>query len=135
MFDDEFFDLFDGLWNRFNRPVLDQRPYKAYEVEGKGFIIVCNTLGIAKENITVRIEKEKGSAYPILKIKGATNLDKINFKNSIDLGIKLKLGCDINSVNYEVKDGLTIIYLETKQAEKDKIEATYIDDCGKALDW
>lgn len=133
-FFNEFDGLFDKMWNRFNRPVFDQKPYNVFDVPGKGFIVVCNTLGIAKENISVRIESEKGQGFPVLKIKGETDISKINFRNSIDLGIKLKLDNPVESVSYEVKDGLTIIYLQTKKEEKEQITAKYIDDSG-ALDW
>ena len=134
-FDGLFDDLFGGMWNRFNSPVKDMSPYKAYEIDGKGYVIVCKTLGIAKEDISVRVEKEKGQAYPVLKIKGETTIDKINFTNKVDLGIKLKIDKMIENVNYEVKDGLTIIYLKTKAPIKDEISVNYIDDGGKSLDW
>ena len=134
LFDDEFNDLFNGLWNRFSRPVLDQTYYRAYSVPGKGFIIVCNTLGISKDDISVKIEKRKGDAYPILKISGETKLEKINFQNKIDLGIKLKFDREIESVSYEVKDGLTIVYLKTKTEEPEKFEVKYADT-SNTLDW
>lgn len=122
----DFDSFFDRAWNNFNRPVKDMYPYQAYKAEN-GYIIVCNTLGIDKKDISVGIEREKGTAYPVLKIKGKSELERINFENSVDLGILLKFRSDIASVKYEVKNGLTIVYLKVEEPEKPQLSAEYIE--------
>lgn len=130
---DNFFDLVSSV---FNAPVKDMYPYHVYLVKDKGLVIVCKTLGIAKENISVRLDKEKGAGYPILRVTGATENKKINFTNKVDLSIQLKLDADrIESLQYDVKDGLTTVYIKLKQNKPERsIEAKYVD--GPAdIDW
>lgn len=134
MFSDEFNDFFNQIYNSFHRPVKDMYPYKAYRVEDKGFIIVCNTVGIDKDKLSVGIEQEQGRRYPILKIVGATKLEKINFENKVNLGIELKLDREIDSVSYEVKNGLTTVYIKLKEKEIDKITAKEINN-DEGFDW
>lgn len=134
----DFFDdsdnIFSSIFNKFNRPVRDQSPYCIYKADGKGFIVVCNTLGIDKNDISVNIEKNKGRGYPSLRVKGSTEIEKIKFQNSVDLAILLRLDEQIEDVSYEVKNGLTIVYIKVKINEEEKITAKCIDD-DASLDW
>lgn len=133
---DDFDGIFSTLFNRFNRPVREVNAYSVYKSPGKGFIVVCNTLGIDKNDLTVNIEKEKGRPFPILKIKGKTEIEKINFSNTVDLAIQLRLTAeDIQEVKYEMKNGLTIVYIAVKVEEAPKVEAKFIDDDSASLDW
>ena len=50
MFFDDFDNLFSGMFNRFRRPVLDQKYYSVYKKD-KGYVIVFNTLGMDKDDI------------------------------------------------------------------------------------
>lgn len=131
---DDFDDIFGRLYNNFNRPVKDMKPFKAFKVDDKGYIIVCNTLGMNKDNLQVHIEREKGRPYPILKIKGETSIERINFTNSVDLGIQLKFDEEIEEVHYEVKDGLTTVYIKLKEEVKEEIKMKYLDD-GTDIGW
>lgn len=133
-FFNDFDDIFSKMWNKFSRPVQDQTPYSVYVAPGKGYVVVCNTLGMDRNDLTVNIEKHKGSPYPTLRIKGETTLEKINFHNKIDMAIQLKLEDSIESISYEVKNGLTTVFLKVKIEEEPKIEARCIDD-NEALDW
>lgn len=132
---DDFDGLFSSLWNRYTRPVREVSAYTVYKAPGKGYIVVCNTLGIDKNDLSVNIEKEKGRPYPILKVKGKTDIEKINFSNSVDLAIQLKLDEEINDVKYEMKNGLTIIYIAVKIEETPKLEASYIENDNSSLEW
>ena len=125
MFDPD--GLFNSIWNKFNRPVLDQRPINVYKDPGKGYILAVNALGISKDNLSVKIEKQKGNPYKILRITGQTEISKINFTNSIDLAIQLNFNEPIESVSYTTKDGLCIVFL--------KMELPTEDDDDKGLDW
>lgn len=136
MFEDFNFDnLFSKVWNNFNRPVLDQKPFSCFPCE-KGYIIVVNTLGIDKKNLSITLENEKGRPYPILKIKGETELKKIDFKNSINLGISLSLDSPITDLSYKCENGLTTILIETEKpkAKTKTMNAKLVDDDG-SLDW
>lgn len=132
-FFDNFESMFDRLSNRFNRPVKDQSPFSVYSTD-KGYIIVCNTLGIDKDDLKVNIKKEQGNPYPVLAIVGNSKIEKINFANNVDLRIRLKLNEEIESVSYETKNGLTLVYLKVKSVKPEMMEAKYIDDAD-SLDW
>ena len=133
---DDFGDLnqfFNQAWNQFTRPVKDMQPFNCYSCD-KGYIIVVNTLGIDKNNLSVTLENEKGRAYPVLKIVGETNLEKINFKNKVNLGISLKIDQHIKDISYKCENGLTTILVETEKPTAAKIiNAKMVDD--NSLDW
>ena len=133
---DDFGDLnqfFNQAWNQFTRPVKDMQPFNCYACD-KGYIIVVNTLGIDKKNLSVTLENEKGRAYPVLKIVGETDLEKINVKNKVTLGISLKIDQDITNLSYICENGLTTILVETEKPKAAKIiNAKMVDD--NSLDW
>ena len=134
-FFDNFDDIFNLMWNRFNRPVKDQSPISAYKADGKGYVIVCNTLGMDKNDLSIRVEKQKGRPNPVLHIKGSTNLEKIHFNNTVDLSLELRMDSEIEDVSYEIKNGLTIIYIRCKLDDQEpSITAKCIED-GDAFDW
>lgn len=135
MFDDfNFDDIFSKVWNNFSRPVLDQKPFSCFACD-KGYIIVVNTLGIDKKNLSVTLENEKGRPYPVLKIKGETDLKKINFKNSVNLGISLKLDNPIKELSYKCENGLTTILIETEKPKATKTMSAKLIDDDSSLDW
>ncbi len=129
----DFDRFFDTVFNRFNRPVQDMKPFNAYQTDN-GYIIVANALGIKKENISVRIENRQGSPYPILHIKGETKIEKINFHNSIDLALSLKLPAAIDEVQYQVADGLCTIFIKTKVEKENVIDGHCLGD-DEELGW
>lgn len=134
LFDNDFNNFFESMWNNFNRPVKDMRPVSMKRDGDKGYIVTVNTLGIDKNDIRVSFEKEKGRPYPILKVEGQTKLDKIDFENKVNIGATLKIDEEIESVNYECKNGLTIVYIKIKQAKVKRLEAKSIEN-GDEFDW
>lgn len=132
-FFDDFENIFDRLSSRFQRPVKDQNPFSVYSSE-KGYIIVCNTLGIDKDDLKINVKKEQGNPFPVLSVSGSSRIEKINFSNNVDLRIRLRLSEKIDSVSYETKNGLTLVYLKTETKEPEMLEAKPIED-GDSLDW
>ena len=136
----DFFDnfgdnMFNLMWNRFNRPVKDMQPTTIYRSEGKGYVIVVNTLGMDKNDLSVKIEKQKGRPNPILHVKGETNLEKIHYNNTVDVSLELRFEHEIEDVSYEVKNGLTTVYIKCKEFNQDPgLTAKCIED-GDAFDW
>jgi HSP20 family molecular chaperone IbpA len=129
-FDRELTNLFKMTFNTFNRPVKDMQPYNFIKKDN-GYIFVINTLGISKEDLTVQITTEKGDPYRYLRIKGETKLEKFNFENRVELAIRLITSEEIESVAYEVKDGLTIVYLKTKKNPEESFKAKYIENSSE----
>jgi HSP20 family molecular chaperone IbpA len=127
-FDNELNKLFRLSFSNFNRPVKDMQPYKYIRTDN-GFIFVINTLGISKTDVQVSVANDKGDPYPTLRVKGKTMMEKVQFENTVDLALRLVIDEEVEEVAYEVKDGLTIIYLKLKKPEPtSKIEAKYIDE-------
>ena len=126
-FFNEFNKIFGLVSNNFNRPVKDMQPYNIFK-QDKGYIIVVNTLGIKREDLDIEIVEEKGRPFPVLRIKGKTAMENINFENSVNFGITLNIQEDIDELAYETKDGLTIIYLKLKQEKKQKMIAKFIEN-------
>ncbi len=129
-FFEEFENLFKMTFNTFNRPVKDMQPYRFLKKDN-GYIFVINTLGISKEDLTVQINTEKGDPYRYLHIKGETKLEKFNFENRVELAIRLITNEEIENVAYEVKDGLTIVYLKTKKNPEETFKAKYIENSSE----
>jgi hypothetical protein len=58
-------------------------------------------------------------------------MEKIDFENRVELTIRLILEEKIENVAYDVKDGLTIVYIKVKRDKNDKenvIEAKQVDE-------
>jgi HSP20 family molecular chaperone IbpA len=125
-FNREINDLFKLTFNTFNRPVKDMQPYR-YIKKDNGFIFVVNTLGIKREDIIVQITNEQGDPYKQLRVQGKTEMERINFENSVDLAIRLKIEEEIEEIAYEVNNGLTIIYLKIKKVPKQEMSAKYLE--------
>ena len=132
-FFDDFDQIFNKLYSTFSRPVKDQRPFSVY-THDKGYIIVVNTLGIDKKDLSVNIQYEKGNKYPILCINGKSEIENINFTNQVNLRIRMNFAEKVETLSYECKNGLTLVYLKVKREEPEKLEATAIED-GDAFDW
>ena len=130
----EFDDLFNRMFNKFTRPVMDQQYYNVYKKPGKGYIIVFNTLGMSKEDVSVTIENRKGISSKVLHVKGEKNIADIAFHNSVDMAVQLNFQEPVESVQYTVEDGLTKVFLKMKTDETPAIEAKCVDDTD-SLDW
>jgi len=127
-FENDFARLFKLSFSNFNRPVKDMQPYKLIRTEN-GYILILNTLGISKNDLSVKIANEKGDPYPHLRVTGKTVMEKFKLENNVDLAIRLIIDEQIDDVVYEVKDGLTVVYLKLKKKEPEiKIEAKYVDE-------
>ena len=134
MFSNFFDDFFEKTFSAFNRPVKDMNPYKVYKTE-KGFILAVNTLGVSRDDLSVQLNRPKGlpSTYSELHIKGESNIDMINFKNNVDLRIRLKLDRKVEDISYQCRDGLTLIFLKLETPheivdEGDSITAKFIEN-------
>lgn len=127
-FDREIDRLFKLAFNRFNRPVKDMQPYSFRQTDN-GYTFVINTLGINKNDVSVEIKNKKGDPYRYLTVSGETKMEKVNFENNVNISIRLITDEEIEELAYEVKDGLTIVYIKTKQEKETKsLEARFIED-------
>lgn len=121
-------DFFEKSNYFFNRPVKDMAPYSIYPAKS-GYILTVNTLGISKDDLEIKLLKQKNSKDRQLSIQGKTKIDKLNFENSINLTLQLKFFEEIEDLTYECKDGLTLIYLKTKKEDdiQDVMTAKFLE--------
>ena len=107
---------FDAKSWRFNRDILDSKPYKMVRGE-KSTEIYLNCLGVDASDITVKIEEEGRNSY--LVVTGET---KISGLQTYNVSAKFVVYPDeIEGVEYETKNGLLIITVSFKTVEKPKI--------------
>ena len=112
----DFLNYFMRTSNIFHTPVKDMDPTKVFKVDD-GYMLVCKTLGISPEDISIKVEDGDRMSYPTLRISGSTKIEAIDFENAVDLSITLNCKEDISGIDYNVKDGLTIIHLIVKERE------------------
>jgi HSP20 family molecular chaperone IbpA len=117
MFND-FFD-FDFPHYFFNRcGILDQKPFKAVEKDGK-LVVILNTLGISP--VDIHIEGEEGDEYfhQYLKISGKT-MNKIT-EEEHNINMRLGVHKEIDNISWDAVDGLTYLQITLKEPVKPKI--------------
>jgi hypothetical protein len=106
-------------------------PFKVIKTE-KGYILPVNTLGIAKEDLSIKLVKPKGknANYYQLSISGETEIPKVELKSSINLQILVKINEKIKGLSFECKNGITLIYLEAEMPEDDEevLTGSPVDD-------
>ena len=126
-----FFDgLFDGLTSSWNRAFKEKDGYTVIpEKNGKGFLVVFNTLGISESDIKVTHSKMSSTKYAAaydanctyLHVIGASKIPELNDQvYSVNYELVIRNTNPIDSVQYKVKDGLTIVYVKTKDPEPDE---------------
>jgi HSP20 family molecular chaperone IbpA len=104
------------------------KPYKIVRKDG-GIIFVLNTLGISQDDLSIEIANKKGDPYRYLNVKGTTEMEKIDFSNKVDFSIRLLFDDEIKKLAYEVKDGLTIIYMKFEESKKiEALEAKLLEE-------
>lgn len=137
------FDAFfkSSFWNR--NGLYEAKGVKTYNTE-KGSILVCNTLGIDKGDISVIYTEPKADTGitknpqgPIgkLQIKGKTQVPYINQEYSVDYEIAVRNpNFTVQDVSFDSKDGLTFVFIKNPVVTPTSSEAKRIED-GDKFDW
>ena len=102
----------------FSRPILDNKPYQMVK-EDKKTTIIFNALGIKKEDIKISINQEGRNSY--LTISGETKNEVLNRNCSVSGNFLVNLD-SIDHIDYDTHDGLLVIEIYFKQAEKIKVQ-------------
>lgn len=115
-------DLFDLVFKTWDRPMKEVNGYRKISTD-YGYLIVANALGINKDNLEIDLTRET------LKIQGKTEIEDIDFTNSVNYQFYVgsKVYEEIDKIEYELKDGLAYISIYTKPAKKKDIKITYRD--------
>jgi len=137
-----FFDLFDQMAGSWNRSVKERDGYTVKEApNGTGLIILFNTLGVDKDDIKVThcpVSQTKyansyreDSQVTYLRVCGTTKIPETNDTFSVNYEIVCKNGKEVESVQYKVQNGLTIVYVKTKDEIIDGTPASQIENGGE----
>lgn len=98
--------------------------YVIKQKDGKGYIVVFNTLGIRKEDLKVNDKVytlDDGNEYVHLSVSGKTDIPEISNSYAVTFELNVFVGNnkeEIEDVKYTVKDGLTYVFIKTKDAVK-----------------
>lgn len=134
MYFDDFFDSISSSWNRFFK---EKDGYTVLsEKNGKGYLVIFNTLGVSPQDIKVIFNDDVQHQSTFITVSGATTIPEINNQlYSINYEVAFKHIQPIDNIQYKVRDGLTIVFIKTKENSADGGNiATSITD-GKDFDW
>lgn len=143
-------DMLREMTKTWNRGFKEKDGYAVIpQKDGKGYIIVFNTLGINPDDI--KVIHSSVDAYlnskgytgndvdrmgTYLKVSGATKIPELGdqlYTTNIELLIRNNR--PLENVQYDVKNGLTIVYLKLKDVDTSiGTEGTKIAD-GGTFDW
>lgn len=119
------FDSFDNFWHyldfdqkswRFNRDILDSKPYTMVKKD-KSTVIYLNCLGVNEKDIQITTNSEGRNNY--LSITGETKIEDLQTYN---VSAKFLINPEeIESIDYETKNGLLIVTVTFKTISKPDI--------------
>lgn len=111
------FDLyFDRPFYRFQRNLKDIYPYEIVKEDGQS-IIVHNVVGLGKEDINIKLERD--GEYDYLVISGEKKNETTNKIYKVDSRFVINLKrLDKKGIEWEVKDGLLYVYINYKKPEE-----------------
>jgi len=123
-----FLDWMEPFWS-FDRVTSNKKPY-TIKKDNEKCVIVHEALGISPEDIEVKVEKERGITYLVLKgaTKNKVTGDTYRFNSAFQIDED-----QVKSINKIAKDGLLYVVIEYKEAEQPKIEIGNIEDANKLL--
>ena len=114
--------VFSDSMLKWIRPFKEKDGYYATrQKDGKGFIIVFNTLGIDKKDINVVHNIENDKTVVKLQVSGKTEIPELgtSYEAKFVISVSTKeYGEKIEDVKYSVKDGLTLVYVKTSSIQK-----------------
>ena len=88
----------------YYRPMKEVQRYRIYNVDDKCAILVANTIGVAKEDLQVKVSGD------ILTIKGETENPDTNDKSSVDYSFRLSKEKKVSKIQWKNADGFTYVY-------------------------
>ena len=121
-FDDTFFGFgVKPFYNRFNTPLTkDITPVAPWKRDGDNYYTVVRMIGIDPEQVNISLEKYG------LHIYGESEVFGEKYNQEIKIGMASEIIANIESVNYEVKNGMCKIILNMKKVEKQPIKISRI---------
>lgn len=88
----------------YYRPMKEVQRYRIYNVDDKCAILVANTIGVAKDDLQVKVSGD------ILTIKGETENPDTKDKSSVDYSFRLSKEKKVSKIQWKNADGFTYVY-------------------------
>lgn len=119
-------DFFDGFLKpinlKFQTPNQDMKP-TYFEKTKNGYKATCRSVGIDSKDIDVKLKDD------YIHLEGKTEMDGYTYSVSYDIPILDDIRDNIENIRYKTKNGITIIYINTKRKLKQMVDIQRIDDC------
>ena len=128
---DDFEQRFNKIFNSYSRPVGDKNIANIYANEN-GYIVVANTVGIDPKDLKVNVSTENGAPYKTLTVQGETKQEKIG--ETFHVNIKFRLNFDPEEVTYKSQNGLTYVFLKSKNNDTAVMQGKLLDE-NDEIDW
>lgn len=113
MLNDLLFGWVDGS---YYRPMKEVQRYRIYNVDDNTSILVANTIGVAKEDLTVKMSGD------VLTISGETEQKDIGDKASINYTIRLSKEKKVSRITWRNADGFTYVTFHYEEPAEVAIE-------------
>lgn len=106
MLNDLLFGWVDGS---YSRPMKEVQRYRIYNVDDNTSILVANTIGVAKEDLTVKMVGD------VLTISGETEQSDIDEKASVNYSFRLSKEKKVSKIEWKNADGFTYVYFHYEE--------------------
>lgn len=111
--------LFGWVDGSFYRPMKEVQRYRIYDIDDNTSVLVANTLGVAKDDLTVKMVGD------MLTIKGETDQPDIKDKASVNYSFRLSKEKKVSKIEWKNADGFTYVYFHYE--EPAEIDISYKD--------
>lgn len=116
----DFNDLNDLLmgWvdGGYTRPIKEVQRYRIYNKDENTSILVANTLGVAREDLTVKMSGD------ILTIKGETKNPDTEDTSSVNYSFRLSREKKVSKLTWKNMDGFTYVYFHFEEPSEVAVE-------------
>ena len=113
MLNDLLFGWVDGS---YYRPLKEVQRYRIFNVDDNTSILVANTIGVAKEDLTVKMSGD------VLTISGETEQKEINDKASVNYTFRLSKEKKVSRITWKNADGFTYVTFHYEEPAEVAIE-------------
>lgn len=113
----ELSDLLMG-WvdGSYYRPMKEVQRYRIYNKDDNTSILVANTIGVAREDLSVKMTGD------ILTIKGETKNPDTGDTSSVDYTFRLSREKKVSKLTWKNMDGFTYVYFHYEEPAEIAIE-------------
>ena len=106
MLNDLLFGWVDGS---YYRPMKEVQRYRIYNVDENTSILVANTIGVAKDDLTVKMTGD------VLTIEGETEQPDTGDKASVNYSFRLSKEKKVSNIEWRNADGFTYVYFHYEE--------------------